>query len=124
MCKGPYGKASNLVYILGFDNDSEELMHWNRDHWGSLNWVFSAEMLALVVIKHIPKALYWAIAVYWFAKVFSRIRYKSTVFWVAETKVRMGPLVLVGLDLVLGWGFSRARDRHRQAVTQLRLYYA
>jgi hypothetical protein len=45
------------------------------------------------------------IAVYWFAKVFSRIRYKSTVFWVAETKVRMGPLVLVGLDLALAVGF-------------------
>jgi hypothetical protein len=45
------------VYILDFDNDSEELMHWNRDHWGSLNWVFSAEMLALVVIKHIPKSI-------------------------------------------------------------------
>jgi hypothetical protein len=57
MCKGPYGKASNLVYIPDFDNDSEELMHWNRDHWGSLNWVFSAEMLALVVIKHIPKSI-------------------------------------------------------------------
>jgi hypothetical protein len=34
MCKGPYGKASNLVYILGFDNDSEELMHWNTDPLG------------------------------------------------------------------------------------------
>jgi hypothetical protein len=43
-------------------------------------------------------------APYWFGKVFSRIRYKLTVFWLAETNRARGVLVSIGLDLALAVG--------------------
>ena len=44
------------------------------------------------------------ISVYRSGKAFSRIRYKSTVFWLAETKAEVVLLVSIGLDLALAVG--------------------
>jgi hypothetical protein len=77
-------------------------------------------MLALVVIKNIPKALELQRnnsvmhlcgntenASYWFGKVFPAFRYYMTVFWLAETNPEEGHLVSFGLGLALAVGVFR-----------------